>query len=268
MEEVPAEATWQDEPRAPGEAFVVDVDGYEGPLDVLLALARSERIDLMRVSILHLAEQYLVFIEAARRLRLELAADYLVMAAWLAYLKSRLLLPADPDDEGPPAAELAARLAFRLRKLEAMRDAAARLMARDRLGRDTFARGAPEGVRIVRRPVYRATLYELLKAYAGQAARNIRAPLALRPPAVFSLEQALERLERMLGHRLDWERLEAFLPPPSSSGDGDLDRSALASLFVASLELARRGRIDLRQSEAFGPIALRPRPSTQAGSRP
>jgi segregation and condensation protein A len=265
MSDTSPEADWQDGPRSPAEAFVVDVDGYEGPLDVLLALARSERIDLMQVSILRLAEQYLAFVEAARRLRLELAADYLVMAAWLAYLKSRLLLPADPDDEGPPAAELAARLAFRLQKLEAMRDAGARLMARDRLGRDTFARGAPEGVRIVRRPIYQATLYELLRAYAGQASRNVRATLTLRPPAVFSLEQALERLERMLGHRLEWERLEAFLPPASAEG-GDLGRSALASLFVASLELARRGRIDLRQSEAFGPIALRMRPPAQAGT--
>jgi segregation and condensation protein A len=265
MSDVAPEAAWQDEPRTPAEAFMVDVDGYEGPLDVLLALARSERIDLMQVSILRLAEQYLVFIEAARRLRLELAADYLVMAAWLAYLKSRLLLPADPDDVGPPAPHRAGRLASRPQTRAARGVGGARLRARDRLGRDTFARGAPEGVRVVRRPIYQATLYELLKAYAGQASRNIRAPLALRPPAVFSLEQALARLERMLGQRLDWERLEAFLPAASAES-GDLGRSALASMFVASLELARRGRIDLRQNEAFGPIALRVRPPVQAGS--
>jgi segregation and condensation protein A len=242
------------DPPPAAEAFVVDLGSYEGPLDVLLALARVERVDLMKVSMLRLAEQYLVFIAEARRLRLEIAADYLVMAAWLAYLKSRLLLPADPEEDGPPAEELAARLAFRLRKLEAMREAAARLFARDRLGRDVFARGMPEGLKVVKRPTYRATLYELLHAYAEQKTRAVRAPLEIRRPAVFSLEDALGWLERLLGHIPGWERLESFLPPWT---EPELGRSALASTFVASLELARQGRIALRQTEPFGPISLR-----------
>ena len=250
-------------PELPSEAesFVVDLESYEGPLDVLLALARTERVDLMKVSILRLAEQYLAFVQEARRLRLEIAADYLVMAAWLAYLKSRLLLPADPEEEGPPAEELAARLAFRLQKLEAMRTAAARLFALDRLGHDVFARGMPEGLRIVKRPVFRATLYDLLHAYAEQRSRSVRAPLEIRRPAVFSLDEALARLERIVGHLPDWTRLETFLP---DLDEPELRRSALAATFVASLELARQGRVEIRQAEAFGPISLRARQAATA----
>ena len=236
------------------EALIVDVDGFEGPLDLLLSLARNQKVDLAKISILALAEQYIAFIAEARRLRLEIAADYLVMAAWLAYLKSRLLLPVDPEEDGPPAEELAARLAFRLRKLEAMREAGARLFARDRLGHDVFARGMPEGLKVVKRPTYRATLYDLLHAYAEQRSRAVRAPFEIRRPAVFSLEDAIGWLERLLGHAPGWERLEAFLPPWT---EPELGRSALASTFVASLELARQGRIALRQTEPFGPISLR-----------
>ena len=239
----------------PAVALIVDLDGYEGPLDVLLALAREHRVDLTRISILDLAEQYLAFIADARGLRLEIAADYLVMAAWLAYLKSRLLLPETEVDEEPSVAEMAAALAFRLRRLEAMREAAARLMGRDRLGRDMFARGAPEGVRVVRSSVFELSLYELLKAYAEHSVQRDTPPFAITPAAVYSVQSALGRLGGLLGGMADWTRLEACLPP-ELAGDSRL-RSALASTFAASLELARSGEVELRQSDAFGPIHLR-----------
>ena len=242
----------------PAGALIVDLDGFEGPLDVLLALAREQRVDLTRISILDLAEQYLAFIADAHGLRLEIAADYLVMAAWLAYLKSRLLLPEAEADEEPSGAELAAELAFRLRRLEAMRDAAARLMGRDRLGREVFVRGAPEGVRVVRSSVFELSLYELLRGYAEHAVRRDAPAFAIAPSAVYSVQSALGRLGGLIGGMADWTRLEACLPP-ELAGDTRL-RSALASTFAASLELARAGEVELRQSDAFGPIHLR-RPS-------
>ena len=245
--------------RLQDEALIVDVEGYEGPLDLLLTLSRQQKVDLRRVSVLQLAEQYLRFVEAARKLRIELAADYLVMAAWLAYLKSRLLLPPDPTEEGPSGEELAAHLAFQLERLGAMREAAARLMGRDRLGRDFFARGTPETVSISRKMEYSATLLDLLQAYARLRTRDDFRPYAFDRTDVYPLEQALERLREMLGHTGSWADLANFLPP-GWRGAGKKRRSALASTFAASLELAKQGQVELRQSETFAPIQLRPRP--------
>lgn len=233
--------------------LIVDLEGFEGPLDLLLTLARSQKVDLSKLSILALVEQYLAYIQEAHRLKLEVAADYLVMAAWLAYLKSRLMLPKEQDEEEPSAEELALRLQMRLQRLEAMRDVGARLLARDRLGRDVLPRGTPEAVRLDRRPVYDLSLYELLKAYAGVRGRVTAAPLSIARRPVYSLEQALERLSRLLGTAVSWTDLSAFVPKL----DAQLSRSATASLFAASLELARQGRLDLRQLETFGPLYLR-----------
>jgi segregation and condensation protein A len=236
------------------EQLVLDLDGYEGPIDLLLALAREQKVDLGRISILALADQYLAFIAGQRQLRLEIAADYLVMAAWLAYLKSRLLLPQPPDDDEPSAAELAAVLEHRLRLLEAMQTAGIRLMARPRLGRDVFLRGAPEGLAIVPVPVYELALYELLRAY-GQSRCRSAPMLTIEPSAFQSMNDALKRLARWLGHVPDWRELTNFLPQEVR---GELyRRSALAATFAAALELARDGRIELRQDRAFGPIYLR-----------
>ncbi len=243
------------------ERLVVDIDGFEGPLDVLLELARHQKVDLLKISILDLVEQYLAFMAEARRLRLELAADYLVMAAWLAYLKSRLLLPEEEEDE-PSAEEMAARLAHQLRRLEAMREAAAQLMARDQVGRDVFVRGAPEGIRVTRKALYDVTLYELLKAYAEQNVRSRVTRIHIPRVNVYSLEQALERLEAMIGQAVEWTTLQHFLPEilPEIPGEGGRTmKSATASMFVASLELARQGKADLRQAEAYGPLQLRAR---------
>jgi segregation and condensation protein A len=237
--------------------LVVDVDGFEGPLDLLLELARRQKVDLTRISILALADQYLAFIEAARRLRLELAADYLVMAAWLAYLKSRLLLPEAPPGEEPPAAELAAALAFRLKRLEAMRRAAADLHARPLLGRDVFMRGNPEGIRAASASRYEATLYDLLSAYAQQRQRTALAHVRLEKRNVWTLAEARELLERMIGVSYDWSTfddiLTQYMIEPSSRA------TVRASSFTASLELAREGRLDLRQDSPFGPIYVRAR---------
>ena len=247
--------------RLSDEALIVDVDGFEGPLDLLLTLSRRQKVDLRRVSVLQLAEQYLSFVEAARALRIELAADYLVMAAWLAFLKSRLLLPPDPADEGPSAEDLAAHLAFQLERLEAMREAAARLMARDRLGRDFFARGAPETHAIEKRTQHTATLLDLVRAYARLRTRDEFRPYAFDRTDIYPLETALDRLRGMIGTTLAWTDLASFLPPGWRAA-GRRRRSALASTFAASLELAKQGRLDLHQSETFAPIQLRAR--TQA----
>ncbi|WP_072746564.1 segregation and condensation protein A [Oceanicella actignis] len=246
------------EARRAAEALVVDLDGFEGPLDLLLTLARTQKVDLRRISILQLAEQYLTFVEAARRLRIELAADYLVMAAWLAFLKSRLLLPPEPSEEGPDAEEMAARLAFQLERLEAMRRAGARLMARDQLGRDVFARGAPESVRAVRRVEYDARLIDLMRAYARLRTRDEYRPLHLRRAQVFTMEEALERLRGVIGEALEWRSLRAFLPPEWRARP-EKRRSALAAAFAASLELVKRGEAEIRQTETFGEISLRRR---------
>lgn len=244
--------------RLDNESLIVDVEGYEGPLDLLLTLSRRQKVDLRRISVLQLAEQYLRFVEAARELRIELAADYLVMAAWLAYLKSRLLLPPEPGEEGPSGEELAAHLAFQLERLGAMREAAARLMGRDRLGRDFFARGAPETISTRRKTHFTATLLELMQAYARLSTRDEFRPYAYDRTDIFPLETALERLRGMLGHRGDWADLSGFLPPGWRAA-GARRRSALASTFAASLELAKQGKLELRQTETFAPIQLRAR---------
>lgn len=244
--------------RLAAEALVVALDGFEGPLDLLLTLSRSQKVDLRRVSILQLAEQYLRFVEAAKRLRIELAADYLVMAAWLAYLKSRLLLPPDPTEDGPSGEELAAHLAFQLERLEAMRGAAAQLMARDRLGRDVFARGAPESVARETRVEHQAGIVDLLRAYARIKTRDEFRPLHLEREPVLTMEAALERMRGLIACALDWTELAAFLP-----GDWAVDplrrRSATAASFAAALELVKAGRCNLRQEAPFRPIYLRVR---------
>ncbi|PWR23660.1 segregation and condensation protein A [Zavarzinia compransoris] len=238
-----------------GEILTVDVEGFEGPLDLLLALAKAQKVDLKKISILKLADQYLIFVNEARRLRLELAADYLVMAAWLAYLKSRLMLPEPPAGEEPSGEELAARMALQLERLEAIRAAAAKLMSRHQLGRDVFARGAPEGVTVVRRSNWSVGLYDLIKAYADWAARKTGGHLTVKLPPIFTMEAAIERLSSMLGVDLDWTRLEMFMPAEFADPLGR--RSALAGTFAASLELVRQGKIQLRQTEPFAPIFIR-----------
>jgi segregation and condensation protein A len=245
-----------DAERATGEPeFTVDLDGYEGPLDLLLDLARRQKVDLARISILALAEQYLAFVEAARKHRLELAADYLVMAAWLAFLKSRLLLPAQPQADGVDAPELAEALAKRLRTLEAIRKAAALLMDRARLGRDIFARGEPEAIHVSRRVSFEANLYDLLAAYARQAQRHARGRVRFKAREVWSLAHARESLSRLLGRHSDWAGFDDILI--QACPDPRMLRSARASSFSASLELAREGRIELRQEKTFAPIYLR-----------
>jgi len=246
------------EARLAAEALVVDVAGYEGPLDVLLALSRTQKVDLRQVSILALAEQYLIFVEEAKRLRIELAADYLVMAAWLAFLKSRLLLPPDPKDEGPSGEEMAAHLAFQLERLEAMRKAAARLMARDQLGRDFFARGQTEIYNRKRTVRYDANLLDLMQAYARIKTKEDFAPLHYQREAVFTMEQALERMKGLIGDAIAWGALSQFLPEAWLK-DPKMRRSATASTFAAALELVKEGRMEMRQYETFAPIQLRQR---------
>ena len=242
--------------RLAAEALVVDVDGFEGPLDLLLNLSRTQKVDLRKVSILQLAQQYLAFVEKAKELRIELAADYLVMAAWLAFLKSRLLLPPDPTEEGPSGEDLAAHLAFQLERLQAMRDVAARLMARDQLGRDFFARGVTEEVERVRKITYTATLLDLMQGYARIRTKDEFRPFVMDRDAVFTMEQALERMRGLIGFAGTWTEISTYMP------DGwDADpvrwRSATASTFAASLELAKEGKVEIRQSDTFAPIELR-----------
>ena len=244
--------------RRAEEALIVDVDGYEGPLDLLLTLARTQKVDLMKISVLDLAEQYLAFVEQARALRIELAADYLVMAAWLAFLKSRLLLPPDPQAEGPSAEDMAAHLAFQLERLDAMRQAAAQLMARDRLGISRFARGAPDAVIRTRRTEWQASLIDLMRAYARLKTRDEFRPFAFDRQDVFTMEQALDRLRGLIGFAGDWTDLSVFLPD-GWSDDPARRRSATAATFAASLELARQGRLEIRQAETFAPISYRQR---------
>ncbi len=256
-------AAYQTAERGDSEpALMIDVDGFEGPLDLLLALARTQKVDLTRISILALAEQYLSYVEEARSLRLELAADYLVMAAWLAYLKSRLLLPEAEGGDEPTGEELAAELAFRLRRLEAMREAANRLANRNRLGRDVFARGDPEPVEVIRRGEYTATLYDLLTAYAAMRQQNAVSVVHVRAREVWSLQDARDALTRMIGRIADWTPLDVLFTPYFSSPE--MRRSVTASAFGASLELAREGRVELRQTEHFQPLYLRDRPSEVA----
>ncbi|MCC5972501.1 MAG: segregation/condensation protein A [Rubellimicrobium sp.] len=242
--------------RLAAEALIVDVDGYEGPLDLLLTLARTQKVDLRQISILALAEQYLAFIEQAKALRIELAADYLVMAAWLAFLKSRLLLPPDPTEDGPSGEELAAHLAFQLERLQAMREAAAKLMARDQLGRDFFARGITEDVTRSRRVTHTATLLDLMQAYARIRTRDEFRPFVLDRDAIMTMEQALERMRRLIGFAGDWTELSSYLPE-GWEVDPVRRRSSTAATFAASLELAKEGRIEIRQSDTYAPILIR-----------
>ena len=241
--------------RVAREAFVVDVDGYEGPIDVLLTLARDQKVDLTQISILQLADQYLEFVAKARKTNIELAADYLVMAAWLAYLKSRLLIPEMGDEDEPSGEEMAAALAFHLQRLEAMQEAGARLVARPRLGQEFFARGMPEKPEEEVRTIFEVSLYDLLKAYADQKRRASETTLQIEAWGLYSVEEALERLRQHVGRTPEWENLVKFLPPGLK--DTMLTRSAMASTFSASLELAKEGRLRIRQMGTFGPIFLR-----------
>jgi segregation and condensation protein A len=235
------------------DALQLNLDGWEGPLDLLLTLARTQKVDLREISILALVEQYLAYLDGARTLRIEIAADYLVMAAWLAYLKSCLLLPKDPAVDPSPE-ELALRLQLRLQRLDAMREAGARLVARDRLGRDVFARGAPEGLRLVRNTAWQATPFDLFSAFGQVRARTQPVLHVVAQRAVMTLEEAIERVARMVGSAIEWTRLETFLPAGASPS---YRKSALASSFVAALELARQGRIELAQGEPFSPLRVR-----------
>jgi segregation and condensation protein A len=244
---------------APEEALVVTVDGFEGPLDLLLRLARDQKVDILKISVLRLADQYLEFIDRVRQVNLELAADYLVMAAWLAYLKSKLILPQPPGVDGEPTAdEMAARLRWRLRRLEVMREASARLMARDRLERDVFQRGAPEPVKVIKLTTYKDTLYDLLTSYAAERVRKLGGK-AYRPtmPPILKIEEARERLERMLGRLPSWSTLVELLP--FEWAGGLKRRSALASTLLACLELARDGKVEIRQISPFADIYVKDR---------
>jgi segregation and condensation protein A len=242
--------------RTGGEpALVVDVEGFEGPLDLLLALARQQKVDLAKISILALADQYLAFIEEARKLRLELAADYLVMAAWLAYLKSRLLLPDVSSDEGQSAADMATALALRLRRLEAIREVAERLFDRPQLDREIFRRGYPEPIAHIKRPEWTATLYDLLSAYAQQRQRTALAHVRLAQRTVWSLAEAREALERLIGQSPDWARLDEYLI--SFVVEPSLARTVFASSFASTLELVREGVMEVHQQTAFAPLFVR-----------
>ncbi|NKB59487.1 MAG: segregation/condensation protein A [Alphaproteobacteria bacterium] len=239
------------------DSLVLDLDGFEGPIDVLLMLARTHKVDITKISILALAEQYLEFIRRAHALRLEIAADYLVMAAWLAYLKSRLLLPASDEEDEPTGAELAARLAFQLQRLEAMRKASETLMQRPQLGQDFFARGEPDPLIVDTTTVFNATLYDLLTVYGQTRERQGTSTLQIEPVTLYSMDDAMERLGKLLGATPDWTTLAQFLP--EEVGDELVMRSAIASTFAASLELARQGKLQLNQSQTFAPIYVRAR---------
>ncbi|MFQ5563433.1 MAG: segregation and condensation protein A [Parvularculaceae bacterium] len=255
--EEPFDAPVRAAPDADLDALVVNLEGYEGPLDVLLELARRQKVDLRKLSMLALVEQYLDFVAAAKARNLELAADYLVMAAWLAYLKSRLLLPAlDADGEGPTGDEMAARLAFQLQRLEAMRKSAEALLQLPRLGVNVFARGAPEGVRVIRTPEWQATLYDLLRAYASQRIAAVDRTYKYNPPKVYAVEEARARIERMLGSIPEWSELRGLAPWGEVDAPG---QSLIASAFNAALEIAKDGRLDIRQLAPFEPIYVRSR---------
>ncbi|MGB8278528.1 MAG: ScpA family protein [Methylovirgula sp.] len=252
------ELPFEQQPESEAQTtFFVDVDGFEGPLDLLLELARRQKVDLHKISVLALAEQYLAFIEAARSLRLELAADYLVMAAWLAYLKSRLLLPQTEKDEEPPAEDLAAALAFRLQRLEAIRAAAEALVNRPRLGRDTFLRGQPEGVEVSRRPQWQASVYDLLSAYTRQRQKHALSRVRFKPRFVWSLAEARAALQKFAGEVLDWSILDTYLAAYCTTPERG--RTVRASALSAALEMVRQGEISMRQDRAFAPIWVKRR---------
>ena len=258
-----APTDWFDAP-APlpaDDVMYVDVDGYEGPLDLLLDLARRQKVDLAAISILALAEQYLAFIETVRDQRIEVAADYLVMAAWLAYLKSRLMVPQAPDDDEPSGEMLAAMLQFRLKRLEAMRRAASNLMNRPRLGFQVYARGAPEPIQLARNNIWEASLFDLLKAYATNRERGVSTDYSPLQRTVWSLQEARDILQRLIGDSFDWVPMDHYLAQYLTTPE---ERATVrASSFASSLELVRQGKIDLRQSEAFGPLLMRRRQDKQ-----
>ena len=258
----PMDKLWQDngvERASNDPALLIDVAGFEGPLDLLLYLARNQKVDLSRISVLALAEQYLLFIDSARRIRIELAADYLVMAAWLAYLKSRLLIPQQAKDDGPSGEEMAATLAFRLKRLEAMRSAASGLVNRNRLGRDVLARGAPEHIPDRQQSAYEASLYDLLTAYASLRQRQAVTQVTIARRTVWSLTDARELLTRLIGEIVDWTALEQHLLAYMVSPEDRV--TAIASAFAASLELVREGKIEIRQEGVFSPLYLRRGPN-------
>lgn len=258
--QLPFEAVEASPDRNADEAFLIDVDGYEGPLDLLLDLARRQKVDLARISILALAEQYLVFVEQARALRLELAADYLVMAAWLAYLKSRLLLPEPPKGDEPSAADLATALALRLKRLEAIRAAAGHLASRDRLGRDVFARGAPEPIVMAPNRAFEATLYDLLSAYARQRqARAVMEHHVVSKRFVWSLVEAREALHRLVGVAVEWTTLDSYLL--RYAVEPGMRNTVRASALSATLEMVREGLVELRQDRPFAPLFVRSKPA-------
>ena len=244
---------FEERPVRQSDELNLTLDGWEGPLDLLLNLARAQKVDLAQISILALVEQYLAYLSQARALKLEIAADYLVMAAWLAYLKSCLLLPKDPEADPSPE-EIALRLQMRLQRLDAMREAGARLLGRDRVGRDVFVRGAPEGLRLVRKADWQVRDFDLFAAYGAVRARTQPAMHVVHPRSVMTLEEAIERVGRLIGAALDWTMLESFLP---ATQDPQFRRSSLASSFLAALELARLGKLDISQDEPFAPIKLR-----------
>lgn len=254
-----AQTDWFDAPAQPAaeDVMYVDVGGYEGPLDLLLDLARRQKVDLAAISVLALAEQYLAFIETVRDKRIEVAADYLVMAAWLAYLKSRLMVPQAPSDDEPSGEMLAAMLQFRLKRLEAMRRAASQLMNRPRLGFQVYARGMPEPIEIKRTSLWEASLYDLLKAYAGQRERGVTTDYSPIQRTVWSLQEARDILQRLIGDSFEWVAMDAYLADYLAT---PAERATIrASSFASSLELVRLGQIDLRQTETFGPLFMRRR---------
>ncbi len=244
---------FEERPVRRSDELTLTLDGWEGPLDLLLSLARAQKVDLAQISILQLVEQYLTYLSGAHALKLEIAADYLVMAAWLAFLKSCLLLPKDPEQDPSPE-EIALRLQLRLQRLDAMREAGARLLGRDRVGRDVFVRGGPEGLRLIRKAAWQVRDFDLFAAYGAVRARTQPAMHVVHARSVMTLEEAIERVGRMIGAALDWTFLESFLP---STQDPQFRRSALASSFLAALELARRGRLEIAQDEPFAPIKLK-----------
>jgi segregation and condensation protein A len=248
-----SDAEFEERPIRQSDELTLALDGWEGPLDLLLSLARAQKVDLAQISILQLVEQYLTYLAEARALKLEIAADYLVMAAWLAYLKSCLLLPKDAEQDPSPE-EIALRLQMRLQRLDAMREAGARLLGRDRVGRDVFLRGAPEGLRLIRKANWQVRDFDLFAAYGAVRARTQPAMHVIHARSVMTLEEALDRVSAMIGMALDWTFLESFLPVTQ---DPQFRRSCLASSFLAMLELARRGRLDIDQEEPFSPIKLK-----------
>ncbi|HEX6785464.1 MAG TPA: ScpA family protein [Sphingomicrobium sp.] len=247
------EEDFEERPTRQPDELNLTLDGWEGPLDLLLNLARAQKVDLAQISILQLVEQYISYLSEARALKLEIAADYLVMAAWLAYLKSCLLLPKDPEQDPSPE-EIALRLQLRLQRLDAMREAGARLLGRDRIGRDVFLRGAPEGLRLVRKSAWQVRDFDLFAAYGVVRARTQPAMHVVHARSVMTLDEAIERVSKMIGMALDWTFLENFLP---RTDDPQFRRSCLASSFLAALELAKRGRLEIAQDEAFAPIKLK-----------